>query len=277
MNVMADGRIVAHAITPHTPRMADPDSAPDFLAGVMAGSRELGEAIRADEPDLWVIHSAHWVTTFNWYVTHQSVHEGLCVGEECPDLIPGSNYKIQGDPGFSAALSHAIGESGLPSSRSETRNHRFDYGSYVPLVYLDPMFSVPVVLLGCCIMADLEECMMVGSAVAKAAEVSGRRVAFVASTALAHKLVRGPDCWPSQDNQARDRAYLDLLCAGKIGEAKREFPDYARTVTAEMGGRILATFLGTMDDDRGYQGCQFGAYGQSSGSGNASVLLTERS
>jgi len=189
MNVMADGRIVAHAITPHTPRMADPDSAPDFLAGVMAGSRELGEAIRADEPDLWVIHSAHWVTTFNWYVTHQSVHEGLCVGEECPDLIPGSNYKIQGDPGFSAALSQAIGESGLPSSRSETRNHRFDYGSYVPLVYLDPMFSVPVVLLGCCVMADLEECMMVGSAVAKAAEVSGRRVAFVASTALAHKLV----------------------------------------------------------------------------------------
>ena len=48
---MADGRIVAHAITPHTPRMANPDSAPEFLKGVMAGSLEMGETIRAQEPE----------------------------------------------------------------------------------------------------------------------------------------------------------------------------------------------------------------------------------
>ena len=274
---MAEGRIVAHAITPHTPRMANPDSAPEFLKGVMAGSLEMGETIRAQEPDLWVVHSAHWVTTFNWYVSHQSLHEGICVGEECPDLIPGIHYRIQGDVEFSGALSDAIGETGLPNSQSETKNHRFDYGSYVPLVYLDPLFSLPVVLLGCCVMADIDECMAVGEAVAQAAKWSGRRVAFVASTALAHQLVRGPDRWPSKDHQARDKAYIDLLCEGAIAKAKREFPSYARAVAAEMGGRILATHLGTMDDDRAYKGQQFGTYGQSSGSGNASVLVTEAS
>ncbi len=274
---MAEGRIVAQAITPHTPRMADPDSAPEFLKGVMAGSLELGETIRAQEPDLWVVHSAHWVTTFNWYVTHQSLHEGICVGEECPDLIPGIQYKLHGDPEFSSVLSDAIGETGLPNSQSETENHRFDYGSYVPLVYLDPLFSLPVVLLGCCVMASIDECMAVGHAVAQAAKRSGRRVAFVASTALAHQLVRGPDRWPSEDHQARDKAYIELLCEGRIAEARRGFADYARAVSAEMGGRVLATHLGTMDDDRVYQGRQFGAYGQSSGSGNASVLVTEGS
>ena len=159
---MNHGRIVAHAVSPHTPRMANPDGAPDFLSGVMDGAREMGEAIRSLEPDLWVVHSTHWVTTFNWYVTHQAHHDGMCVGEECPDLIPGIDYSIQGHPEFAAALSTAIEKAGFPGGQSRTSNHRFDYGSYVPLVYIDPEFSLPVVLLGCCVMADIGECMAVG-------------------------------------------------------------------------------------------------------------------
>ena len=171
---MTEGRIVAHAVSPHTPRMANPDTTPDFLAGVMAGAREMGEVIRSYEPDLWVVHSTHWVTTFDWYITHQAQHDGLCVGEECPDLIPGIEYSIQGDPEFAAALSAAIEGAGFPGGQSRTPNHRFDYGSYVPLVYLDPEFSLPVVLLGCCVMAGIGECMAVGAAVAQAAQASGR-------------------------------------------------------------------------------------------------------
>ena len=255
--------------------MANPDGAPDFLAGVMKGAREMGEVIRSLEPDLWVIHSTHWVTTFNWYVTHQARHEGMCVGEECPDLIPGLNYSIQGHPEFAAALSTAIEEAGFPGGQSRTLNHRFDYGSYVPLVYLDPEFSLPVVLLGCCVMADIGECMAVGAAVVQAAKESGRRIAFLASTALSHRLVRGPDRWPSDNEQKEDHAFIDLLCSGNVEQAQRQFSDYAKAVTAEMGGRNLATFLGTLDIDTQYHGRQYGSYGQSSGSGNASILLTE--
>jgi len=273
---MTEGRIGAHAVSPHTPRMANPDAAPDFLAGVMAGAREMGEVIRSYEPDLWVVHSTHWVTTFDWYITHQAQHDGLCVGEECPDLIPGIEYSIQGDPEFAAALSAAIEGAGFPGGQSRTPNHRFDYGSYVPLVYLDPEFSLPVVLLGCCVMAGIGECMAVGAAVAQAAQASGRRIAFLASTALSHRLVRGPDRWPSDEEQKRDHEFIDQLCSGQIEQARRQFSDYARVVTAEMGGRNLATFLGTLDTGKRYHGQQYGDYGQSSGSGNASILLTEK-
>ena len=272
---MNHGRIVAHAVSPHTPRMANPDGAPDFLSGVIDGAREMGEAIRSLEPDLWVVHSAHWVTTFNWYVTHQARHDGMCVGEECPDLIPGIDYSIQGHPEFAAALSTAIEKAGFPGGQSRTSNHRFDYGSYVPLVYLDPEFSLPVVLLGCCVMADIGECMAVGAAVVQAAKESGRRIAFLASTALSHRLVRGPDRWPSDNEQKRDHAFIDLLCSGQVQQAQRQFPDYAKAVMAEMGGRNLATFLGTLDNESQYHGRQYGSYGQSSGSGNVSILLTE--
>ena len=124
-------------------------------------------------------------------------------------------------------------------------------------------------------MADIGECMAVGAAVAQAAKESGRRIAFLASTALSHRLVRGPDHWPSDDEQKQDHAFINLLCSGHVQQAQRQFSDYARAVTAEMGGRNLATFLGTFDNDTQYHGRQYGSYGQSSGSGNASILLTE--
>ena len=44
---------------------------------------------------------------------------------------------------------------------------------------------------------------------------------------------------------------------------------------AEMGGRLIATMLGTLDDSGGttYAGETYGAYGQSSGSGNISLAV----
>ena len=100
--------------------------------------------------------------------------------------------------------------------------------------------------------------MAVGAAVAQAAKVSGRRIAFLASTALSHRLVRGPDRWPSDNEQKRDHAFIDLLCSGQVQQAQRQFPDYAKAVMAEMGGRNLATFLGTLDHESQYHGRQYG-------------------
>jgi hypothetical protein len=43
-----------------------------------------------------------------------------------------------------------------------------------------------------------------------------------------------------------------------------------------MGGRVAATFLGSLDalGDVPLSGRQYGAYGQSSGSGNVSLAVT---
>jgi len=66
--------VIASAIAPHTPRMANEDAAPDFIRPLIAGAREMGEALRAFDPDLFVVNSTHWVSTFNWYATCQSLH-----------------------------------------------------------------------------------------------------------------------------------------------------------------------------------------------------------
>ena len=267
------GEIIRAGVVPHTPRMGIEAKAPDFVKGVIKGQREMGEALRGAKPDVIVINSAHWVCTFNWYVTCQRAHEGRCVADEAPDLIPGIPYRYKGDPEYAAALVEEIKALGYPCHRNDSDYFKWDYGSWVPAHHLDPAGEVPVVLVGTVVSADLKEAMAVGSAVRTAAEKTGRKAAFLASSAFSHKLVRGPELWPTEERQALDRKFIAMLSEGNIREAKAWFPEYTNAVVGEMGGRNIATMLGCLDERRRYKGRQFGPYGQSSGSGNANLLL----
>lgn len=266
------GGVVASVLAPHTPRMADESGAPEFVRGLVGGLRELGEGLRALEPDVLVVASAHWVCTFHWYVTRQAVHEGVCVAEEAPDLIPGIAYRRPGDPAFADALLTAAGAAGLPCRANDTPHFAWDYGLLVPLLYLDPAATLPVVALPTCLSADFAECARVGEAVHAAAASSGRRVVFVASCALSHSLVRTPAQWPSEERRQLDARLVGLLCAGRAGEALDWLPEYNRQAVAEMGGRPLAVLLGALRRmAAGAAGRQYGPYCPSSGSGNAAV------
>jgi 3,4-dihydroxyphenylacetate 2,3-dioxygenase len=264
------GKVVMSAIASHSPRIGIEANAPDFLRGVIAGEYALGRAIAELEPDVIVLQSAHWVTTFTWYVTCQKRHRGDCVSDELPDLIPGVPYDRPGDPEFGAALVEGIKGAGLLAGRNETPHYKWDYGTFVPLQYLDPAQRIPVVTMGTCILADLDECYRVGVAVRQAAEKSGKRVVFVASSALSHKLVRDPASWPTTEHQALDHRFIDMLRDGRLGEARRFLDGYAAETHVEMGGRNIASMLGVLDGltpDR-LRGEQYGEYGPSSGAGH---------
>jgi 3,4-dihydroxyphenylacetate 2,3-dioxygenase len=140
----------------------------------------------------------------------------------------------------------------------------------VPLQYLDPEQRVPVVTMGTCILADLDECYRVGTAIRAASERSGKRVAFVASTALSHRLVRDPASWPTPQHQALDRHFVSLLRQGRTGEARRALDAYAAETQVEMGGRNIATMLGILDGvaEVRLHGEEYGEYGPSSGAGH---------
>ena len=268
-----NGGVVMSAIASHSPRIGIEAEAPPFLRGVIAGEYALGRAMAALAPDVIVLQSAHWVTTFTWYVTCQPRHRGNCVSDELPDLIPGLPYDRPGEPAFVALLVDVFREMCLLGGRNDTPHYKWDYGTFVPLQYLDPQQRIPVVTIGTCILADLDECYRVGAAIREAAARSGRRVAFVASSALSHKLVRRPASWPTAEHQALDRRFVALLCAGKTGEARRFLDHYAAKAQVEMGGRNIATMLGVLGNiaaDR-LRGEEYGEYGPSSGAGHTNI------
>lgn len=269
------GGILMSAIASHSPRIGIEAQAPDFLRGVIDGEYAMGRAIQALEPDVIVLQSAHWVTTFTWYVTCQARHRGVCVSDELPDLIPGQPYDRPGDPEFGAALVEAIKAKDLLAGRNETEHYKWDYGTFVPLQYLDPSQRIPVVTMGTCILADLDECYRVGTAIRDAAASSSRKVVFVASSALSHRLVRDPASWPTSANQALDREFVAMLSEGRSGDARRFLDTFAERAQVEMGGRNIATMLGVLDGMAAdhQSGVEYGEYGPSSGAGHTNFAV----
>lgn len=267
------GQLICSAITPHSPRMGIEANAPDFIRPMIASSREFSAALQSLKPDLLIVNSTHWVTTFPWYVTCHAHHRGHCVADEAPDMIPGQPYDRPGDQEFGRALVAAIKGAGIIAGCNESPHYHWDYGSFVPLQYLDPAQKIPAVTMGTCIMSGLDECLRVGAIVRATVEKLGRRAVFLGSTAFTHLLTRTPSDWPLPHNRATDEKFIAMLCEGRIAEAKAWLPRYCSEVEAEMHGRVIATMLGTLDDGTRYRGRQYGAYAQSSASGNANVAL----
>ena len=272
--------LIASAVAAHTPRMAIEETAPDFVRGLIAGLREMGDAVRGLGPDLIVLQSAHWVSTFNWYTTAHAVHEGVCMAEEAPDLIPGIPYRRPGDPEFAGVLAGILKDAGVPCGLNQSPHYHWDYATLVPLLYLDPEATLPVVTLPTVTCTQLDESIAVGRLVEDAAIATERRVVFVSSCALSHKVVRGPELWPSEEMQALDHHLVDLMRAGKAGQLVAWAAEYCADTLAEMGGRTLCTMIGAMDAmekaSGPLEGHQYGPYAQSSGSGNANVCVTPK-
>jgi 3,4-dihydroxyphenylacetate 2,3-dioxygenase len=269
--------VIAAAVVAHVPTLSRTEITPDFQHTLVEGERRMGRDLRALAPDVWIIASTHWVSTFNWFATCQPVHEGLCVADEAPDLIPGLPYRYRGDPEFALALVEQWKRDAVPALPNESSHYEWDYGTFVPLSHLDPGAEIAVVGVPVVLMADHAECLRAGAAIQATAERLGRRAVFLASTALTHALVRGRHLMPTPERVAADRSFIDQLQRGAVTEAIDGFADYSRLAVAEMGGRALATLLGVVRavGERGtvLRGRQYGEYAQSSGSGNANILI----
>jgi len=272
--------VIAAAVVPHVPTLGLPQNTPDFQLTLVEGARAMGRALRELKPDVLVVNSAHWICTFGWYATCQSVHQGVCVADEAPDLIPGIAYRRKGDAEFATALVEEWQARGIPGGHNDSPHYAWDYGGLVPLLYLDPDAQLPVVQIPTVILSNHAECMQAGRAVHATAKRLGRRVVYIASTAFTHELVRGRHFKPAAEREAFDAKFIGLLKRGALADAVAWFPQYSKAVVAEMNGKPLAGMLGALQalEEEGVvlTGEQFGGYAQSSGSGNASVLVRTR-
>lgn len=271
--------IIATGIVAHVPTLSRAEITPDFQNTLVEGERRLGKRLRTLKPDLWVIVSTHWVSTFNWFATLQANHEGICVADEAPDLIPGMPYKYPGDPAFAEALLEQWNDANIPAQRNETKNYHWDYGTFVPLSHLDPDGEIAVVGVPVVLMANIDECLRAGMAIHAAAKKLNRRAVVIASSALTHALVRGREHWPTPTRVKADQVIIDKLKRGDIETVINDFPEYANQCVVEMGGRAIATMLGATRavaaDSGQLAALQFGDYAQSSGSGNANLVISD--
>ncbi len=271
------GGLIAVAVAPHAPRLGIEERVPHFQRGLIDGMKQMGQALRSLHPDLLVVNSAHWVSTFNWYATLQDPHKGVCVADEAPDLMPGTPYERKGDPAFARAFLEELKGAGLPALANDSPHYQWDYASLVPLLYLDPDGEVPVVQVPTVLRGSLEEAVEVGRLLDRVAQGTDRRVIFIASTALSHALERGSEKWPTPERIDLDKRLIGHLERGEVTLLLEWLPTYSREAVAEMGGKVLAVMGGALAALHtrigALRGRTYGAYAQSSGSGNASVAV----
>jgi 3,4-dihydroxyphenylacetate 2,3-dioxygenase len=272
-----NGGLIAVAVAPHAPRLGVEERVPAFQRGLIDGMKQMGQVLRDLKPDLFVVNSAHWVSTFNWYATLQDPHQGVCVADEAPDLMPGTPYERHGDPEFGRALIEELKRADIPALPNDSPHFQWDYAALVPLLYVDPGGQIPVVQIPTVLRGSLEEAVAVGRLIDRVAQDTGRRVILIASSALSHALERGPEKWPSPERIELDKRLIEILERGEVDILLDWLPTYSRAAVAEMGGKVLAVMFGALSAMHGrvraLRGRLYGPYTQSSGSGNASVAV----
>lgn len=268
--MMAKGEIVVGICAAHSPRIAFEEKAGPVWHDLIGAMHRASETLAARKPDVIVLASAHWVTSFNIYVEASARHKGVLTAMECPDLLRAIPYDFPGDPELAQAIVERGKAAGMPVIATDEPSYVEDYGTIICLRYLTPKWDIPVVSIPVCLMSSLEESMEFGAAIREAVEQTGRRAAIVSSSAFAHNLVRGPERWPTPDERAVDDHMIELMTQGRLSTARALLPTFAQQAHYEMGGRTIATLLGTLGD--GWKGTFYG-YGPSSGSGNPVIIF----
>ncbi|KAA9029139.1 DODA-type extradiol aromatic ring-opening family dioxygenase [Niallia endozanthoxylica] len=257
-------------LVPHAPSLCHENQAPDFQQGIVAGFKEVAEEIAQIQPDVIVLVSCHWPSTFAHYVDCNPIHKGILTAQEAPDMISDVPYHYPGDEELANLLVQAGKNAEIPVEGVYGDHFEWDYGTIVPLRYLVPNGDIPIINLSVTLAANLEETYKWGQEIAKVLQKSEKKVVFISSGALSHNLVRGRHHMPTFAEHALDKEFVDLLMNKDYKAAYQMLPQYASMAKVESGGRHVAMLLGIIDED-----CTpiYFADGQSSGSWNPLITF----
>jgi 3,4-dihydroxyphenylacetate 2,3-dioxygenase len=238
--------------------------------GMVAQGQEVGRA----RLDAVVINSCHLISTFPTVVDGTPRHRGVLTAQEAPELIHGVAYDYPGDYELAAQLVARGEAEGRPCVLANDVHYPLDYGTVMPMVcYLDRGQRLPMVPVSVCLSADLSEASAWGRSLAQVARDTDKRVGFVASGSVSHKLVRGPERGPRPEDEELDHQFARLLADGEYEKLWGWLPEFARAAQPEMGGRHLAMLLGAILESGQHFVPKVHAYGPSSGSGNYVISL----
>ena len=264
----------------HTPRYCTLEAAfegklaSEVFRPVREGMVAQGRDVTRARLDAMVINSCHLISTFPTVVDGTPRHQGVLTAQEAPELIHGVAYDYPGDYELAARLIARGRAEGRQCVLANDVHYPLDYGTVMPMVcYLDPAQKLPMVPVSVCLSADLAEAFAWGRALAQVAREGGKRVGFVASGSVSHKLVRGPERAPLLEDQEQDHRLARLLADGEYEKLWDWLPEYARLAQPEMSGRHLAMMLGAIIESGERFASTVHAYGPSSGSGNYVISL----
>jgi aromatic ring-opening dioxygenase catalytic subunit (LigB family) len=246
--------IVFACAASHAPGMtAWTEAAPQQQRDKILGSyHKLGDMLAASKPDVLVVVSVeHWA---NFFLNQMPT---FCIGRAqyydgpVEEWLKISKTRVPGDPALGAQLLDACLDSGFDPAFSDEL--LFDHATMLPLHFLNPGMTVPVVPLIINTlttpMPSPKRCFELGRVLGKTLEQQPRRIALIATGGLSH--------WPGEAkmgkiNVAFDEQFLETLINGKRTRLA-EYSHSAIDKEAGSGGHEIRTWIalaGAVEDWR---------------------------
>lgn len=279
------GEIVVAAKVTHVPSMFISE-APGPLHGcrdaAIEGLKKIGDLCRERKVDTIVVADTHWLVNAGYHINAKPDMSGVFTSTEFPHFLNNMPFNHVGDPELGQLIAETATERGV-----ETRCHHevdtldLQYGTLVPLRYMGVTDDIKVVsIAGWMYDAGLEESKTVGEAIVEAVKKSDRRVAFLASGSLSHRIppnkVVGDYLFKISRplNQVTDLTVLDMWKKGQAKAFLELLPKYAQDCDGEGGMHDTAMLFGLLGWDQ-YDGCAeiMTEYFPSSGTGQCNVLF----
>jgi 3,4-dihydroxyphenylacetate 2,3-dioxygenase len=277
------GQLVLAAKVSHVPSLmlSELEGSPLRAAreGAVRALRQLGGRARERRVSTFVVFDTHWLSNFGYHVNANPHHRGAFTSHEAPQMIQDLHYDLPGNTELAEAIATEAGDTGLNVIAHKVASLGLEYGTIVPMHFMNPDGRARVVSVASPLFTSLEESRLLGEATRRAIERSGERVALLASGSLSHRLwpnkKLGPEAWTSiasEFNRQVDLRVLELWQQRRYREFIDMLPDYATKCNGEGGMADTIMLFAALGWD-GFDGAaeQLCEYFPSSGSGQVNV------
>lgn len=278
------GEITIAAKVTHVPTMLLSEM-PGKLEGcrqpAIDGHRELGRRAREAGVDTVVVLDTHWLVNAGFHINANEQFEGVYTSHEFPHFIQNLEYSYQGNVALGNAIAERATEKGVHTLSHQVPTLDLEYGTLVPLKFMDPDSQFKVVSIAAwCTVHNLNDSRVLGEAIAEAIRASDSKVMLLASGSLSHQIwenelyveKNGTFTISREFNRQVDLRVMDLWQQGEYATFLDMLPEYARLCAGEGGMHDTAMLFGALGWDQ-YQGKAevLTPYFPSSGTGQTNV------
>jgi len=218
------------------------------------GHREIGRRCRALGVDTLVVFDTHWLVNASYHINCAAHFKGSYTSNELPHFISNLPFECAGNPALGRLLARACSRSGVETLAHDATTLAPEYGTLVPLRYMNADQHFKVVSVSALCMAHyLNDSVRLGWTMRRAVEEHYHgTVAFLASGSLSHRFAQNglaPEfafrVW-SPFLEALDRNVVQMWQRGEWKTFCAMLPEYAAKGHGEGFMHDTAMLLGAL-------------------------------
>lgn len=218
------------------------------------GYRDIGRRCRELGVDTIVVFDTHWLVNAGYHINCAAHFKGLYTSNELPHFIRNMGFEFPGNPELGRLLAEVSNDFGVETLAHDTTTLDPEYGTLVPMRYMNADQHFKVVSVSAMCMAHyLNDSVRLGWAMRRAIEDEyDGTVAILASGSLSHRFAQNgqaPDfafkIW-SPFLEQLDHEVIRLWRAGEWGTFCAMLPEYAAKGHGEGFMHDTAMLLGAL-------------------------------